>query len=41
MIFINSDLSGPSVIAPRAIRAEYLFFQSDDVIWPETKLITG
>jgi hypothetical protein len=40
-MFIKVILSGPSVIDPRANKAEYLFFQSGDVILGDTKLIMG
>jgi hypothetical protein len=41
MIFMNWILSGPSVMAPKASRAEYLFFQSYYVMFCWTNLITG
>jgi hypothetical protein len=39
--FINLNLSGPSVIAPKANKAAYLFFQSGLVMFKLTKPKTG
>ena len=41
MMFMKFILSGPSVIAPKAKRAEYLNFQSYETICCETNAITG
>lgn len=40
IIFIKFILSGPSVIAPKANKAEYLIFQSAEIIFYETNAIT-
>ncbi len=41
MTFINLYLSGPSVIDPSAIKAEYLFFHSGSLMFALAKVITG
>ena len=38
---MNYYLLGPSVIAPKAIKAEYLYFQSYEVILADTNAIMG